>query len=120
MTTQQRHQTRAWSQVPSRTANGSHSPKTRSSTCSSRTSPCRSVAATVIAETTITTPGQVPIPFEISYDQSGIVPQNTYAIRATITVDGVLWFTNTTAYPVITQGNPSHVDMVLTFVRGGQ
>ena len=78
------------------------------------------VAATVIAETTITTPGQVPIPFEISYDQSGIVPQNTYAIRATITVDGVLWFTNTTAYPVITQGNPSHVDMVLTFVRGGQ
>ncbi len=76
------------------------------------------VAATVIGETTITTPGQVPIPFEVMYDQADINPSNTYSVRATITVDGQLWFTNTSAYPVITRGNPNQVDMVLTFVRG--
>jgi putative lipoprotein len=77
------------------------------------------VAATVIGETTITNPGQVPIPFAVEYDPSAIVPNNTYTVRARISVSDDLWFTNTTAYPVITRDNPTHdVEMILTFVRG--
>ena len=66
-----------------------------------------------IAKVTITNPGQVPVSFEIEYDPSAIDERATYAVRATINDRGQMLFTNTTAYDVITQGNPTHVDMVL-------
>jgi putative lipoprotein len=73
--------------------------------------------AVTIGEQVITTTGQqVPFSFEINYNPATIDPRYTYAVRATITVDGKLRFTSDTTYPVITQGNPSKVEMVLTSV----
>lgn len=70
--------------------------------------------AVAIGEQIITTSGQqVPFPFEIKYNSTAIDTRFIYAVRATITVDGKLWFTTDTRYAVITQGNPSKVDLVL-------
>lgn len=72
------------------------------------------VAAPVIAETTVVPAGrQVPIPFELHYDPRKIEPNRTYAVRATIHSPGRMMFTTTTSYPVITQGNPTRVNLML-------
>ena len=72
------------------------------------------VPAVTIGEHVITTSGnQVPFPFEIKYNPITIDPRYTYSVRASITVDGKLWFTTDTRYAVITQGNPSSVEIVL-------
>lgn len=71
----------------------------------------------MIGKTIISEPGQVPISFEVSYHTSVIDPRHTYAVSARITVGNELWFINTTSYPVITHGNPSHVDMMVELVR---
>lgn len=42
-----------------------------------------------------------------------IDPARTYAVRATIRVDGKPWFTTDTAYPVLTRGGGRTVDIVL-------
>ena len=75
------------------------------------------VPSILFGETTITRPGQVPIPFEVLYEPLDIDSRRTYATRARITVGNDLWFINTTRYAVITHGNASHVDMVLQHVR---
>lgn len=71
------------------------------------------VAAKTIGEQTIRSPGQVPVPFEIGYDAALIQARHRYAIQARILVEGKLSFTNTLAYPVITMGSPSRVDVVV-------
>jgi putative lipoprotein len=72
------------------------------------------VAAPVIAETTVLPEGrQVPIPFELRYDPGKIDAKRTYALRATIRSAGRMMFTTTTAYRVITQGNPTQVNLML-------
>jgi uncharacterized lipoprotein YbaY len=64
--------------------------------------------APVLAEQHIMAEGkQIPFPFELRYDASQILPNHSYALRVRITVDGELWFTTTTLYPVLTQGAPS-------------
>jgi len=74
--------------------------------------------ATLIAEQRITTDGkQVPIPFELKFDAVKIDQKHQYAVSARITVDGQLWFVSDTAYPVITQGHPSKVNLTLKQVR---
>jgi len=72
------------------------------------------VPATVIGETIVTEFDEIPIPFAVSYDPEVIDTRNTYALHVQIT-DGAgdLLFTNTTSYPVITQGNPSEVEVVV-------
>ena len=76
------------------------------------------VASELIAEQVITNPGQVPISFEVHYNEDDINPRNTYSIQARITEsDGRLAFINDTAYDVITRGNPTRVDMVLVIVQ---
>ncbi len=76
------------------------------------------VASELIAEQVITNPGQVPIEFEVRYNEDDINPRNTYSIQARITEsDGRLAFINDTAYDVITRGNPTRVDMVLVIVQ---
>jgi putative lipoprotein len=76
------------------------------------------VAATTIAETTLRPGGrQVPLPFELAYDPAMIEPSHTYALRATIRSGGRLAFTTTTAYRVVTGGNPTHADLLLTQVQ---
>ncbi len=72
------------------------------------------IPATVIGETIITEFDEMPIPFAVSYDPEVIDTRNTYALQVQIT-DGAgnLLFTNTTSYPVITQGNPSEVEVMV-------
>lgn len=67
--------------------------------------------AETIAEQRITSPGQVPVRFELSYDPRKINPRHTYAVRARITEGDRLRFTSTRSYPVITRGNPSSVEI---------
>jgi uncharacterized lipoprotein YbaY len=56
---------------------------------------------------------QVPVPFELKFDPAKIDPKHSYSIRATILVGSQQRFTTTKAYPVITQGSPSHVELIL-------
>ena len=67
-----------------------------------------------IGEQIIITPGQVPISFEVTYDPAEIDPRHTYAIQVRINDGtGELLFINTSAYNVITQGNPSNVEVIV-------
>ena len=71
-------------------------------------------AAAVIAEQQIDTAGkQVPFSFDMAYDRTKILERNTYAVRAEIRDGGRLLYTTDTNYPVITQGNPRNVDLVV-------
>ena len=70
--------------------------------------------AFVIAEQTMTTSGeQVPIPFRLNYDPAAIKATHTYAIEASIAIGRKRTFLTTTSYPVITQGHPSEIEVVL-------
>lgn len=73
--------------------------------------------ARILSKQEITTTTQVPIAFEIKYDSSQIVPAHTYAVQARITTDGKLTWINDTAYPVLTRGNPDHVEIKLKQVN---
>jgi putative lipoprotein len=74
--------------------------------------------ATVIAEETITLgERQVPVSFMLKYDASRIDPKHNYSVSARISTDGQLRFINEQAYPVITHGNPSKVEMLLKQVE---
>ena len=53
------------------------------------------IAATVIAETTLENPGQVPIAFTLSYDDAQLEAGHRYALRARIEEEGKLRFINT-------------------------
>ena len=75
-------------------------------------------AAPLIAQQTISNPGQVPIKFKVEYNRGDIESRNTYAVSARIIEsDGRLAFINDTAYDVITRGNPTSVDMLLVLVQ---
>ena len=61
--------------------------------------------AETLALQTIPTAGkQVPIPFELCYDATRIVPTGVYALRARITVGGALRWTNDTRIPALQAG----------------
>jgi putative lipoprotein len=76
-------------------------------------------AGKVIAEQSVMLAGrQVPIPFELRYDPEKIDPKHRYALSARITINAQLIFLNTTAYPVITHGNPTTAHMLLNMVEG--
>jgi len=73
-----------------------------------------------IAEDRIDMAGkQVPVSFEFAYDRVKIQERNRYAMRAEIRDGDRLLFTTDTSYPVITQGNPRTVEIVLAQVGGG-
>jgi putative lipoprotein len=69
--------------------------------------------AVVIGSVRIEGPGQVPISFAIDVDPKRIDAANSYAVRATITIDGRLRYTTDTRHPVLTRGAGTHVDVVL-------
>ncbi len=56
---------------------------------------------------------QVPVPFALKFDPAKIDPKHTYSVSAKITVDGQVWFATGQNYPVLTEGQPSHVDLLL-------
>lgn len=72
------------------------------------------VAATLIAEQTITPQHQVPIAFELSYNPADIDERMSYAVRATVRIGANAMFITNRSYPVLTRGNPNHADLVLT------
>ncbi len=64
--------------------------------------------ATTIGQIDLAGAGQVlPIDFALEYNPMTIIPTHTYTIRAQIFVLNELKYTSTTAYPVITQDNPT-------------
>jgi putative lipoprotein len=69
--------------------------------------------AEVIARSRIEHPANPPIPFEITYDPSRIIPSHRYAVRARILVDGKLFFTTDQHYPVFTAGQSNAVALLL-------
>lgn len=56
---------------------------------------------------------QVPIPFQLPYNPADINPEHAYQLAANISVNGKPMFASTIAYPVITQGAPSQVVVIL-------
>lgn len=62
--------------------------------------------------------GQPPYAFELVYDPRRIVPSRDYAVRARLTLGGRLLFTTDTVCPVITHGNLTTVELLLTRVAG--
>ena len=71
--------------------------------------PARFVAGQVLP----TEGRQVPLPFALYYATGDIDPRHTYQVRADIVIDGRRRFLTDRAYPVLTRGNPSHLEMTL-------
>ncbi len=64
--------------------------------------------ATVIGEQILKEPGQVPISYTVDYRYRDIEDSHRYAMQARIEdAEGNLLFINDTAFPVLTQGNPT-------------
>jgi uncharacterized lipoprotein YbaY len=74
--------------------------------------------AETVASRRIDGPGNVPIDVELTYDPSVIDDRLTYAVRATIEVDGVMWWTSTQAHQVLTRGAPDQVEVMVSRVSG--
>lgn len=51
------------------------------------------------------------VSFELTYDPAEISDRHLYAIQARVTSLGRVILTNASAYPVITQGNPTTVEV---------
>jgi uncharacterized lipoprotein YbaY len=56
---------------------------------------------------------QAPVSFELKFNPAAIDPRHTYAIGARIVVGQRLRFINDRSYRVLTQGNLSHVELIL-------
>lgn len=70
--------------------------------------------AEVLAAETIEAGGaNVPFTFELPYDPAAINESHSYAVRAQIQLGDRLLFTTDQHYPVLTQGNPNSVTVVL-------
>ena len=59
------------------------------------------VAADVLAESVIDAPGNVPVPFTLSYDPSVVDARHSYAVSARIIVDGDLWWISAERHSVL-------------------
>lgn len=73
--------------------------------------------ATIIDELEIIDPGQVPIPFELSYDPEQIDGRMSYHVQAQIFDRGELMFTSDVHNPVLTRGGGTEVEVQLVRVR---
>jgi len=72
------------------------------------------VPPTLVAEVTVPTAGkQVPVPFRLPYDPAAIDPTHRYGVRAIIQVGAQMTFASANATPVLTQGAPSQVAIVV-------
>ncbi len=63
---------------------------------------------------------QVPVPFTLKYNTGKIDAKHTYSVSARVMIGTILKFANDQAYPVITQGNPQKVDLILKPVGGAR
>jgi uncharacterized lipoprotein YbaY len=69
----------------------------------------------MVASTVIDDPGTVPVGFVLTFDPDVIDADATYMIAAEIVDGDRKWVTQEGA-PVLTQGNPVHVDLVLAYL----
>ena len=72
--------------------------------------------AKVLGRIRLESPGQVPIAFEIPYDDADIDERYSYAVRARILVGGQLMFTSDTVHSVLTRGHGSEVKILMVRV----
>ncbi|MFY8207426.1 MAG: YbaY family lipoprotein [Arenimonas sp.] len=61
-----------------------------------------------------------PYAFKIPYDPARIQPQNVYAVRVRIMLDGKLLMISDTHTPVLTRGSPDSAELVLKMVSASQ
>lgn len=66
--------------------------------------------ARTLARTSVRSGRQVPIPYRLRYDDRSVKPTGRYALEARISVNGRLWFLNTTHHAV-TAGEPLNGDI---------
>jgi len=66
-----------------------------------------------IGGATLSDIGQPPYGFEVAYQPSQIVSSHQYVVRARLMHEGRLLFTTDRAYPVITAGHPTEVQLLL-------
>lgn len=64
-----------------------------------------------LAAVDLTPSHQVPVPYELAFDETRIDPRHHYAIRAQILVDGRMVFTSVQTNPVITGGASRKADI---------
>jgi uncharacterized lipoprotein YbaY/uncharacterized lipoprotein NlpE involved in copper resistance len=76
------------------------------------------VPADVISSVRQDQAGNPPYEFVLAYDPARIVPSRRYAVRARISLAGRLLYTSDQAYPVITNGHPAKVEILLKRVAG--
>lgn len=76
-------------------------------------------SSTIVEQRVDTAGKQVPFSFDFAYDRTKIVERNRYAVQAEIRDNGRLIYITDTSYPVITQGNPKNVEIVVVPVGGG-
>lgn len=77
-------------------------------------------ASSVIASDTVPAQGrQLPLPFAVHYDPHRIDQRHLYVIRATIRSGGETLFATDIVRSVISQGNPTSLDLVLSRVDPG-
>lgn len=76
------------------------------------------VTMAILAQVTVPTAGkQVPVPFTLPIDAARVEPTHTYGLRAVIKSGGQTLFETREAMPVLTQGHPATVALLL--VRAG-
>ena len=71
------------------------------------------VGADPVAEVEIEGP-QLPEPFNLRYDSRAIDASHAYVVQAQVTAGGELVLLTTGVHAVITDGNPSRVDIVVS------
>jgi heat shock protein HslJ len=76
-------------------------------------------AADVIGRTRVTSPGNPPIRFEITYDASRIQANPKYAVRARILAGEKVMFVTDSAPPVLTGGSGNTVTLTMRLASGG-
>jgi putative lipoprotein len=67
----------------------------------------------IIAAQRIERPGQVPVKFELKYDENAIVRGHHYAVVASIYQGRRLIFNSPTSVPVLDTGSPHSVEVIL-------
>jgi putative lipoprotein len=73
--------------------------------------------AQVLAQQSFSTNGaQAPFPFTVQYDKGQIATNGTYIVQGNIKINGQLRYTTTTAFRVITQGNPTTIGVTMDAV----
>lgn len=73
------------------------------------------VTAAILGETTVAANGrQVPLPFELTLDPARVNVDRPYGIRAVIRAGGQVLFETRAPTPVLTQGRPATVALMLT------